>query len=204
MRVRIIAAALLAAATMGFAAPVFAAEAGDWQIRARAIGVIPDESANLTGLTGSIEIEDDWEPEVDFTYFLNNNWSVELIAATTRHEVMATAGVDLGTVWLLPPTLLLQYRFDTTANWQPYIGAGINYTVFYNEETPGNFKIDYDDSLGFALQTGVDIMIDEHWLLNVDVKKLWLSTDVSVMSGAVTAEVDINPWIFGVGFGYRF
>lgn len=208
MRVRNIAMALVAAATMSFAAPALAAnataEAGDWQIRIRALGVIPIESANVTGLTGSIEISDNWQPEIDFTYFISSNWSVELIAATTQHDVMATAGVDLGTVWLLPPTLLLQYRVDTSANWQPYVGAGLNYTVFYNEETPGGFPINYDDAFGFAAQVGVDIMLDEHWLLNLDVKKIWLSTDVSVMSGAVRANVDINPWVLGVGFGYRF
>ncbi len=204
MRVRIIAAALIAAATMGFAAPSIAAEAGDWQIRARAIGVIPVESASITGLAGDVDIDDAWMPEVDFTYFVSPNFSIELIAATTEHDVMATAGVDLGSVWILPPTLLAQYRFDTTANWQPYVGAGINYTIFYNESTPPGITIDYDNSFGFALQAGVDIMVDEHWLLNVDVKKIFLGTDVSILGGAITADVDIDPWVIGVGFGYRF
>jgi outer membrane protein len=54
------------------------------------------------------------------------------------------------------------------------------------------------------LQFGVDYMLNEHWLVNVDVKKLFLSTDVSLNGGAITADVDINPWIVGAGIGYRF
>jgi len=209
MRVRNIAAAVLAVATLGFAAPALAvdatAEAGDWQIGVRAVVVIPDESGSLS-IGGDVEVDLDTKPEFDVTYFINSNWALELIATTTQHDVMATAGggTDLGNVWLLPPTLLVQYRFDTSANWQPYLGAGLNYTVFYNEETPGGFKIDYSDEFGFALQMGADIFVDEHWLINLDVKHIFLNSDVNVANGAVTGNVTIDPWIVGVGLGYRF
>ena len=47
-------------------------------------------------------------------------------------------------------------------------------------------------------------MIDDKWFVNVDVKKLFLQTDVSINSGAITADVDIDPWIVGVGIGRTF
>jgi outer membrane protein len=201
MRVRIILAALIGALTLGLAAPAFATQDG-WQVRARAIGILPDTGSDLTPAL-SADVDDAWVPEVDFTYFLSENISFELILATAEHDVSAS-GIDLGSVWILPPTLMAQYRPNPQGQIQPYVGAGVNYTIFYNEEGTAGFSTDYDDIFGFALQAGADIMIDEHWLFNVDVKKIWLSTDVSVNNGAVVGEVDIDPWVVGIGFGYRF
>lgn len=143
-------------------------------------------------------------PELDITYFFTNNFSAELILATTKHDVRA-GNVDLGSVWALPPTLTAQYHFDTPTPFRPYVGAGINYTWFYGaDEAAGLNKVEYDGGVGYALQAGVDYMLDEHWMLNLDVKKVYVSTDVSVNNGAVTADVDLDPWVFGLGVGYRF
>jgi outer membrane protein len=87
----------------------------------------------------------------------------------------------------------------------PYVGAGLNYTIFYNEDAGSSItSIDYENSLGYALQAGVDYALDDNWSLNLDVKKLWLDTDVKINGGAVTANVNLDPWIVGVGVGYRF
>ena len=112
----------------------------------------------------------------------------------------------MGSVWLLPPTLTLQYHFLPTSRFSPYVGAGLNYTIFYNEKKGALRSISYDDNIGYALQAGIDYAIAGAWSLNVDVKKLWLNTDVKANLGgtALKADVDINPWIFGVGLGYRF
>lgn len=202
MRISVVTAAALAGAViMGAAAPAFA-EAGDWQVRARAIGVIPDEDSSLTPALNA-SVDDAWMPELDFTYFFNDHFSAELILATTEHDVSAS-GTNLGSVWVLPPTLTLQYRPMPNSQLQPYVGAGVNYTIFYNQDEPAGINIEYDNSFGLALQAGADFMLDEHWLVNVDVKKIWLSTDVNVNGGAVTGEVDLDPWVVGVGFGYRF
>lgn len=199
-----IAAALAGLLMMGVAVPAVAAapEAGTWQVRARAIGVLPDVDSSLTpALTANVD--DSWMPELDFTYFFTPNVSAELILATTEHDVSAS-GIDLGSTWVLPPTLTLQYHFNTDGQFQPYVGAGVNYTIFYGGDDVAGLGVDYENSFGFALQGGVDIFTDEHWFLNLDVKKIWLSTDVSVGGGAVTGEVDLDPWVVGVGFGYRF
>lgn len=187
-----------------------AVEAGDWVIRARAIGVMPQEDATVTGaLTGSsINIDNSVVPEVDVSYFLTDNIALELIAATTPHDVhAATSGgyLDLGSAWLLPPTLTAQYHFTNLGAYKPYVGAGVNYTIFWNEDAGSSINnIKYENSFGPALQAGVDYMLDEHWLVNMDVKKIWINSDVKINSGAVRADVDINPWIVGVGFGYKF
>ena len=145
-------------------------------------------------------------PEVDFTWFVTDNIALELIAATTRHDVSHNIAGSLGKVSLLPPTLTLQYHFMPKERLSPYIGAGINYTIFYNEDAPGGAvtSIDYDDSFGWALQAGVDYAVSDNWYVNADIKKIFLSTDVSINGGAITADVDLDPWIVGFGVGYKF
>ena len=182
------------------------AEGGDspWMIRVRAIHVAPDESATVTGLTGTVKAGSATIPELDISYFFTDNIAAELILATSNHDMSATAGVDLGDVWLLPPTLTLQYHFTPKALFRPYVGAGVNYTIFYGGDSGAVASIDYDNSFGFVLQAGMDYDLGNQWVFNVDVKKLWLNTDVSINGGAITADVDLDPWIFGAGFGYRF
>ncbi|UEM21846.1 outer membrane beta-barrel protein [Skermanella mucosa] len=209
-------AALFAAGTP---APVSAQEAaafkpkaaGDINIRLRGIGVIPTERGDIKTAGGvdttlNTRLGNAYVPEVDVSYFITDNIALELIAATTKHDVDASNGLDLGSVWLLPPTLTAQYHFAPKERFSPYVGAGVNYTIFYNESKGALRSISYEDGFGFALQAGIDYAISGPWSLNVDVKKLWLSTDVKANLGgtALKADVDINPWIFGVGLGYRF
>ena len=182
-----------------------------WIIRARALMVEPDESASISAIGGDVDVDEQYVPELDFTYFFTKNIAAELILATSPHDVTAintSAGqVDLGDVWLLPPTLTLQYHFlPDSETFRPYVGAGINYTYFYNVDSGAANSIDYDDSFGYALQAGVDYGLTENWALNLDVKKVMINTDVTIQSGASTinADVDIDPWVFGLGAAYRF
>ncbi|HRK94979.1 MAG TPA: OmpW family outer membrane protein [Rhodospirillales bacterium] len=204
-------ALLTGAVLIGASGGAEAKEAGDLLVRLRGIGVIPDESGRTT-IGGDIDIGDAYAPELDFSYFFTKNIAAELILATARHEVKvkdtALGDVDLGHVWLLPPTLTLQYHFFTENKVSPYVGAGVNYTVFYGVDKPNNSLIDdvdYDNRFGWALQAGVDWEVWDRWSVNFDVKKLWLPAAVSVNDGAVKSRnADIDPWIIGVGIGYRF
>lgn len=205
------AALALAAALTLASVGAQAKDAGDLLVRLRGIGVIPDESGTTT-IGGDIDIGDAYAPELDFTYFFTKNIAAELILATARHEVKvkdsAIGDVDLGHVWLLPPILALQYHFFADSKVSPYVGAGVNYTVFYGVDKPNNSLIDdvdYDNRFGWALQAGLDWEVFERWSLNLDVKKLWLPAAVSVNHGDVKSRnADIDPWIIGVGIGYRF
>lgn len=179
-------------------------------VRGRAVAVIPQSSADITVIGGDTELSNAYVPELDLTWFFTPNIAVEAIAAITPHDVEATGTtlgtVDLGSVWLLPPTVLLQYHHPFANGFKPYVGAGVNYTVFFDEDAPGGTvtSIDYENSFGWALQFGMDYMLNDHWLVNVDVKKLFLSTDVNLNGGAIKADVDIDPWLVGAGIGYRF
>ena len=185
-------------------------EKSPWQIRLRAIGVIPDDSAKTTVLGGSADISNDYVPELDITYFFTDHVAVELILGTTKHRATATdtilGDVPLGNFRILPPTLTVQYHFVADGKFRPYIGAGINYSFFFDENPAGGAvtSLAISNSVGLALQVGVDIALDNHWLLNLDVKKLWLDTTAKVNGGAIVSKVNVDPWIVGVGFGYRF
>ena len=187
-----------------------------WQVRLRALGVAPDESAKIGIIGGDVAISNTIVPELDFTYFFTENFAAELILGTTKHDVKAintAAGdVNLGSVWLLPPTLTAQYHFYTSDKkvFKPYIGAGVNYTLFYNVKSGDVAGVDYDNALGYAAQVGFDLMLDDTFFINVDAKRLFLSTDVTVDASnlapglSIPAEVDINPWLLGIGVGMKF
>lgn len=196
------------------AIPVEAFESfSPWMIRGRVLVVHPQESAKLDigGVRApgaDVSISTSVVPELDITYFFTKNIAAELILGVTPHKVKGAgtlAGVDIGEAWLLPPTLTLQYHFTELGMFKPYVGAGINYTVFFNEKWKGGFtSFDLQDQFGFALQAGMDIMLDRHWGINLDVKKLFLEPKVNVNNGLVTGKVKIDPWLFGFGVAYKF
>ncbi len=230
------AAALLAtSALVAIASPSLAQDfkgksAGDIVVRARGLAVLPQEKGDINssalGNIGSAKVGNDYIPEVDFTYFFTDNIAAELIAGTSRHRVKgnlisAAGGVtEIGKVSLLPPTLTVQYHFMPKERISPYVGAGVNYTLFYNEDAANNpnsagvriTDTNYKNRFGWALQAGVDIALTGNWSLNLDVKKIFLKTDVTANAhlpgGAgvlpVTSKVTLDPWLVGVGVGYRF
>ena len=175
-----------------------------WIIRARLIDIHPDEDSTLTGLNAEADVENKFVPELDFTYFFTDHIAAELILATAKHEVSTNTGIDLGDVWVLPPTLTLQYHFNPEGTFRPYVGAGLGYLIYYGEDSGAVNSTDYDNGMIYALQVGADYGLDEHWALNVDIKKMYHQTDVSVNGGAINADVDLDPWVFGVGMAYRF
>jgi outer membrane protein len=184
--------------------------AGTFLMRGRIIGVLPDVTSTITTIGGKVQATDTFVPEVDFSYFLTDQIAFELIAATTRHGMKATgtaAGtVNLGSVWLLPPTLTVQWHPMPKASFSPYIGAGMNYTFFYNNKAPGGLinSVTYKNNAGYALQLGADIAVKGPWFMNLDVKKIFLSTNANVNRGFVSAKVDLDPVVAGIGFGYHF
>jgi len=187
-----------------------------WQVRLRAVGVVPNESSTIEKINGEVSISNSLIPELDFTYFFTEHFAAELILGTTKHDVNALAtdagDIDLGSVWLLPPTLTAQYHFYATRNkvLKPYIGAALNYTIFYDVKPKDVVGVDYKNSIGYAAQLGFDLMIDDTFFVNIDAKRLFLKTDVTVdasniVSGlSVPASVDIDPWLLGIGFGLKF
>jgi outer membrane protein len=189
-------------------------KAGDFMVRGRLIGVLPDATGTITpaAIGGNPEISDEATPEVDFSYFLTDHIALELIAASPKHTVNwnspAAGLLNLGDVRLLPPTLALQYHFMPSEAFSPYVGAGVNYTWFYDKsgtKTAGITSVSYENNFGAALQAGLDYHLAGNWYANIDIKHIFLSTTVKLNGGALAqASVDIDPTIVGVGVGYKF
>ena len=182
--------------------------AGHFQARLRAAAVVPDPTAAITisgtNIGGVTKVSDSFVPEADLTYFITDNIAVEAIAAVTKHTVRNSVAGTVSSVWLLPPTITAQYHFDPSGPIRPYVGAGVNYTVFYDAHSalPG---VGFKNSFGWALQAGADVPVGEGpYFLNFDVKKVFLGTHIHAVGGAVQASARLNPWIIGAGLGLRF
>ncbi len=196
------------------------AEAGDLLVRLRGIVVAPTEQSSevLPGFPGSgVGVENAIVPELDFTYFLTNNIGAELILATSPHDLQGEGTLEaLGEIadtMVLPPTLTFQYHLNPNGQFRPYVGVGVNWSIFYSEDASDNLvgavgptDISIDDSVGVAFQAGFDIALSERWFINVDAKYIQIDTTATLNSGGAinTVDVDLDPIVAGIGFGYRF
>ncbi len=196
-------------------------QAGDFMIRGRALVVLPNEDSEVT-LNGvslgddTVEITVQQVPEVDFSYFITDHIALELIAALSEHQIAladsAVGDVDLGSVFLLPPTLTAQYHIFPNRRFSPYVGVGVNGTFFLGEDTTEGGPVTdlgiETVSVGFAVQAGIDYFITDNFFLNADLKRLFLNADAEISTvldpNPVEADIDIDPWIFGVGVGFKF
>lgn len=216
---RFVTLATTTALALAALAPAHAA-AGDWLVRLRAIAVIPQDSSGpiLPSFPNAgVAVDTSYAPEVDFTYMFAKNWGAELILATDKHNISGTGALagtgNLASTWVLPPTLTVQYHFAPDGNFRPYVGAGLNYTIFYSESATrtlnnaiGPTDVSLSDSFGYALQAGFDIDVSPKWFLNFDFKFIDMSTNATLRTGALVNRVDvkINPIILGIGVGTRF
>jgi len=215
--------ALIAALGAGITLAAFAAapaSAQDWQVARKGdwivTGRITDvasgaDDAITTAAGGStglhVDVGYDVMPTLGFTYFLTDNISVEAILGATQHEIRAQGGatdVAVHETWVLPPVVTLQYRPAPEARVSPYVGAGLNYMLFFSGENRNGFDVDLEDGLGYALQAGADVAVSGPWTVNVDVKKVWFNTDASINAGTLKSDVNLDPWVVSVGIGRKF
>lgn len=185
---------------------------GDFLLTGRVTDVFSQADNAITTAAGAdsglkVDVGDSVMPTLGFTYFLTDHLAVEAILGTTRHEIRAQGGaidVAVHETWVLPPVVTLQYRPLTQGRVSPYVGAGLNYLLFYNGKDKNSFKVDLKDGFGYALQAGADIGIQGPWSLNLDVKKVWFNTDASINDGALKSSVDLDPWVASVGVSRKF
>ena len=201
---------------------LYANEFDRWIVRTRAIHISPDDSSSSisvanTAVPGSgVGVDEDTVPELDITFMITPNIGLELILATSTHNVTARGSLGaLGRVIdseVLPPTLTLQYHFNPSGVFRPYAGIGVNYTKFYDEKVKGPLDISgsdihLDSSWGLAAQLGFDYMLDQTWFINADIKYIKIDSTASFHDtafGNVKVDVDIDPIVVGLGFGKRF
>lgn len=214
-------AVLTALALTAAAQPAYA-EAGDVLVRVRGILVAPNEESGgiLPAFPSeTVSVDNSIMPEVDITYMATDNIGFELIAATTKHTASGTTGTTgsigaLASTWVLPPTLTAQYHFNPGGAVRPYVGAGVNYTLFYSEEASpgleaavGATTVDMSDSFGWAAQAGVDVDLTDRIFLNFDVKYIDIDTTArldTTGAGTQRVRVSLDPLVFGIGIGTRF
>lgn len=197
----LIAAALCTLASGAALAQQTAAAEGPWMVRARAVYVDTYNSTSGIASTLDLNVDSKWIPEVDISYFFSKNLATELILTWPQKMTVNAGNTSIGSIKVLPPTLLLQYHFDGLPV-KPYVGAGINYTNYSGVSLPAGVSID-NGSWGGALQAGVDIPLTGNMFLNLDVKKVWMGTDVYV-AGVNSGSLKVDPVLWGVGLGWRF
>ena len=188
------------------------ADEGSWLVRARAVRLhMADQSEAIPSLgvpSDAIQANDKTIPEIDITYFFTKNIAAELILTVPQKQDVTLSGAKIGTFKHLPPTLTVQYHFLPDGMVRPYVGAGVNYTRISSValNVPGVGDLDLESSsLGGALQVGVDVKVADNLFVNLDVKKVWISSDVMLKStGAKVSSVTLDPIAISVGIGYRF
>ena len=196
----------LAMGTASFSAQ--AIQAGDMFARFTATTVSPnDDSTDFTGAPGvSPSVDSNTQLGATFVYMIDNNIGFEILAATPfTHDVSATGLGVVGETKHLPPTFSIQYYFNPETKLRPYVGAGINYTTFFDSETIPALggDLDIDDSFGLAVQAGVDYDINDKWFVTADVRYISIETTATV-AAVGSSDIDINPTVFSVGVGYKF
>lgn len=193
---------LLIAGIMGLttiAAPSFAYEEGDWVVKFGAATVQPDGDG---ALDGAVDVEGDTQLGLTLTYMLSDNLGINLLAASPFTHDIELNGQKVGEASHLPPTLTLQYHFAPRSRVNPYLGAGVNYTVFFDEKSSlGDLSL--DDSVGVAVEVGLDIAFTDTWGFNLAIWKADIETDAD-LDGAPLDTVKIDPWVFMLGAVYHF
>ncbi len=211
----VIAAAVLA----GTALPALSqAEEGPWVVRLRALHIGPANKSDAVPALGlpadQIDVSSKWAPDIDFEYFFNRSWSGELLLTVPqKHDVSVKNVGSLGSFKHLPPTLTVKYNFIPDGTFRPYVGVGVNLTFISDvnlavpssvtEGAPLPLKLS-STSVGIASQAGFDVKIDQNWFASVDVKYVQIRSDVKLEDGTKVSAVQVDPWLIGIGVGYRF
>ncbi|TRY33235.1 OmpW/AlkL family protein [Aliiglaciecola sp. M165] len=211
----LIAAAAIALTTSS----AFAYEPGDMVVRAGLTNVAPDESSSnvfigATDVGVGVNVDSNTQLGLNFAYFIDSNWAIELLAATPfDHDIGLNTVGALGSTKHLPPTLSANYHFmDANSAFQPYIGVGVNYTIFFDEdftsanEAAGFADLSLDDSFGLSYQVGFDYMLNDKWLINASARFIDIDTEATFTNNGTPGkvDVDIDPYVYSLTIGYKF
>ncbi len=193
------AAALLSTAVTNTAA---AMDQGDWLLRFGASYIDPKSNNHEV-----VSVDSATSMTFNFSYMMTRNWAVEVLAAWPfKHDIELKDGTRVGSTKHIPPTVSLQYHFAPVSKFQPYVGFGVNYTRFFSEQTVGPLEgipLDLDASWGLAGEVGADIMLNEAWFLNLNIRYIGIETDAT-LGGDPLGKVKIDPWVYGGNIGFRF
>lgn len=201
MKMRTLLGAVLIFGTVGVNTAV-AMDQGDWLFRFGGSYVDPKSNNHPV-----VDVDSAASFTFNFSYMMTANWAVEVLAAYPfEHDITLKDGTKVGSTKHLPPTVSLQYHFLPDGKFQPYVGAGVNYTYFFDESTVGPLEgvpLSLDSSWGLAGELGADIMLNDKWFLNLSVRYIDIGTDAT-LGGDDIGKVNIDPWVYGFNAGIRF
>ncbi|XKH02118.1 outer membrane beta-barrel protein [Marinobacter nauticus] len=229
---------VLAAAVMAVAPAAQAFEAGNFVVRGGAVHVAPDDSSEsiylsdgsplIAGVDSKVTVDSNTQLGLRATYMFTESLGLGILAATPfKHDINGggdiSGDVNLGETKHLPPTITLQYYpMSSSSAVQPYAGIGVNYTTFFEEKTSsdletnvgldsGSSELELDDSIGVAVEVGVDYMLSDNFGLNAAMWWADINTDAKVtgtVSGTAVEtkefEVEIDPMVYMIGMTYKF
>lgn len=203
MKIRTVTRGVFGLALLGASAMAHAHEAGDWLVRVGG-GQVDPKSNN----GDVVDVGSDSSVTATLTYMMTERWAIDVLAAWPfEHSInLKGDGTRVGSTKHLPPVVSLQYHFLPNADFQPYVGVGLNYTHFFDEETTGPLagsNLSLDDSWGAAAQVGLDWMLGEKWFLNADIRWIDINTD-AFLDGVFLEEVEIDPMVYSASVGFRF
>ncbi|MBU3544500.1 OmpW family protein [Polynucleobacter sp. MWH-Mekk-B1] len=209
MRLKSLVVAMAAVASLApIASQAQSSGENPWMVRVRATDLIWQNGQSGAVVQGAnVKAANKVIPEFDVSYFFTKNIAAELVLTYPQTiNINYTANqTNLGSIKALPPSLLLQYHFTDLGALKPYVGAGVNYTIFSNRNNLGNGAYSVDSSsVGAVGQVGADYMLDKNWGLNIDVKYATMSTNVTSAAGVNGGKLTLNPWMPSVGVAYKF
>ncbi|GAN60820.1 OmpW/AlkL family protein [Acetobacter cibinongensis] len=204
---------------------------GDFMVRFSGVGILPqdrDSRVWAAGPTGPmtelkhsrISTTNQAMPELTLEYFLTDNVSVDLIATSTRHEVNASGPnipggkLDVGSAWVLPPTLTFAWHFRPHKRFNPYVGVGATAMWFHSMHGANGMKLNSGFTGGPAVNVGFDYQLVGNWFFNADVKQVFVRMhawakggvlNTAVAEGAkIRAHESLDPTVVSAGIAYRF
>lgn len=199
--------ASLATALVLAASPAMAQSKGDWTVAAGVHQVAPKSSNGTLAGGLQVDVDSDIKPTITGEYFIADNLGIELLAALPfKHDININGLGRVGSTKHLPPVVSLQYHFNSTGKVSPFVGAGLNYTTFFSEETGGALAgstLKLDDSWGLAAHAGLDFAIGSNGALRVDVRWIDIDSDVK-LNGEKLGTVNIDPLAYGVAYVSKF
>ncbi|OEY99152.1 MULTISPECIES: OmpW family outer membrane protein [Stenotrophomonas] len=199
--------ASLAAALALAASPAMAQSKGDWTIAAGVHQVAPKSNNGTLAGGLQVDVDSDIKPTITGEYFIADNLGIEILAALPfKHDINIDGLGRVGSTKHLPPVVSLQYHFNSKGKVSPFVGAGLNYTTFFSEETGGALtgsRLKLDDSWGLAAHAGLDFAVGEKGALRVDVRWIDIDTDVK-LDGAKLGTVKIDPLAYGLAYVFKF
>ncbi|SNT74484.1 OmpW/AlkL family protein [Paracoccus seriniphilus] len=200
-------AATLTACGLGLTTPALAQSQGDWTLGLGIANVNPkSDNGTLAEGTVPVEIDDSTRPTVTAEYFIRDNLGVEVLAALPFKHTITSNGSDIGTVKQLPPVVSLQYHFDATPKFKPFVGVGVNFTGFYDADTTGALagsELRVKNSWGLAAHLGADYWVSDRSAIRADLR--WIDIDADVeLNGSKIGEVEVDPVVAGISYVMKF